>query len=355
MRRRNILKLIYNSLYDCAVEVLEACGEIKENAEIVAENLIKADARGINTHGTYLLTPIWERANAKQLSLPTNAYIAVDEGATAVIDGGDGLGAVAGILAVKTAVQKAKQYGVASVLIRNTNNIGALACYTEVAAKEGMIAIMSCNAAPAMAPWGGSEAFLGTNPFAIGIYTGHDMVFSADMASSVVARGKIRKAARNGETIPDYWATDDEGNFTTDPNAALKGALLPMSGPKGSAIALAVDIISGMLSGAQYAPNLKSFHTPEGATGVGASLIVIDISRFMDLKVFQEHMEGYIKSIKSMKKAKGFDEIFIPGEIEYKKEQDSYKYGIELDEKAVKAIDSICEAFRLKNRLGGQL
>jgi LDH2 family malate/lactate/ureidoglycolate dehydrogenase len=345
------LKLKYDLLYECAVEILTACGESAENAEIVAKNLIRADARGISTHGTYLLTPIWKRAQAKQLSLPTCARKLIDEGATAVVDGGDGLGAVAGILAVKIVLQKAKQYGIASVLIRNTNNIGALACYTEGIAKEGMVAIMSCNAAPAMAPWGGAEAFLGTNPFAIGIYTGHDMVFSADMASSVVARGKIRKAARNGESIPDNWATDNEGNFTTDPNAALKGALLPMSGPKGSAIALAVDIISGMLSGAQYAPNLKSFHTPEGATGVGASLIVLDISRFMELGVFQKHMESYIESIKDMKKAKGFDEIFIPGEIEYNKEQKSYKEGIELDEKAAEAIDSLLEAIGSEKRL----
>jgi LDH2 family malate/lactate/ureidoglycolate dehydrogenase len=205
-----------------------------------------------------------------------------------------------------------------------------------------------------MAPWGGAEPFLGTNPFAIGIYTGNDMVFSADMASSVVARGKIRKAARNGENIPDNWATDSEGNFTTDPNAALKGALLPMSGPKGSAIALAVDIMSGMLSGAQYAPNLKSFHTPEGATGVGASLIIIDISRFMKLDAFKEHMQGYVESIKGMKKAKGFDEIYIPGEIEYNKEQKSYKEGIELDEKAVAAIDKLLEAIDSDKRLGGK-
>lgn len=349
------MRLNYNSLYECTVEILAACGESMENAEVVAKNLIKADARGITTHGTYLLTPIWERAQVHQLSLPTNASLVIDEGAAAVVDGGDGLGAVAGDLAVKTAIEKAKQFGVASVLIRSTNNIGALACYTEVAARAGMIAIMSCNAAPAMAPWGGAEPFLGTNPFAIGIYTGHDMVFSADMASSVVARGKIRKAARNGEAIPDNWATDSEGNFTTDPNKALKGALLPMGGPKGSAIALAVDIISGMLSGAKYAPNLKSFHAPEGATGVGASLIVIDISRFMELDVFKEHMRGYIESIKGMKKAKGFDEIFMPGEIEYIREQKSYKEGIELDEKAVAAIDKLLEAVGSSKRLGGQL
>lgn len=347
------MKIQYNILFESAVEILLACGENEKNANVVAKNLIKADARGITTHGTYLLTPIWERVQAKQLSLPTEANITSDSGAVAIVDGGDGLGAVAGMLALNTAVEKAKQFGIASVLINNTNNIGALACYTEVAASEGMIAIMSCNAAPAMAPWGGAEAFLGTNPFAIGIYTGNDMVFSADMASSVVARGKIRKAARNGESIPDNWATDNEGNFTTDPNAALKGALLPMGGPKGSAIALAVDIMSGMLSGAQYAPNLKSFHTPQGTTGVGASLIVMDISKFMDLMTFKSQMESYIASIKGMKKAKGFNEIFMPGEIEYNKEQQSYKEGIELDVKAVAAINSLLEIIDSDKRIGG--
>lgn len=348
------MKLQYKLLYENTTDILMACGESVENAAIVAKNLIKADARGVTTHGTYLLTPIWKRVQAKQLPLPTDARIVSDDGATAIVDGGDGLGAVAGMLAVKTAVEKAKQYGIASVLIRNTNNIGALACYTEAVAKEGMIALMSCNAAPAMAPWGGAEAFLGTNPFAIGIYTGQDMVFSADMASSVVARGKIRKAARDGESIPDNWATDSEGNFTTNPNAALEGALLPMSGPKGSAIALAVDIMSGMLSGAQYAPNLKSFHDLKGSTGVGASLIVMDINRFMDLKLFQNHIEGYIGSVKGMRKAKGVGEIFMPGEIEYTKEQRSYKDGIELDEKAVAAIDSLLEVIGSSKRLGGK-
>jgi LDH2 family malate/lactate/ureidoglycolate dehydrogenase len=204
-----------------------------------------------------------------------------------------------------------------------------------------MVAIMSCNAAPAMAPWGGAEAFLGTNPIAIASYTGDDCVFSADMATSVVARGKIRKAARNGETIPDNWATDGEGNFTTDPNAALNGALLPMGGPKGSALALVVDIVSGILSGASYAPNLKSFHTPEGKTGVGASMVVVDVSHFQEPKDFARKMGNYRSDVKRLKKAKGFDEIFMPGEIEYNREQKSSTEGIFVGDGAVEAINEV--------------
>lgn len=335
------MRIAYQDLFEASAKILRACGESEDNAAITAKSMCRADARGITTHGTYLLTPIWKRVKAKQLTLPTNAVLETDSGAVAVVDGGDGLGAVAGELAIRTAIKKAKEYGVSTVLVKNTNNIGFLACYTEEAAKAGMIAIMGCNAAPAMAPWGGAEAFLGTNPIAIASYTGNDCVFSADMASSIVARGKIRKAARNGETIPDNWATDGDGNFTTDPNAALNGALLPMGGPKGSAIALAVDIMSGMLSGASYAPNLKSFHTPEGQTGVGASLIVIDISRFQQPQAFAEKMDGYTADVKGLKRAKGFDEIYMPGEIEYNKEKQSLKDGISIDANAVTAINEI--------------
>ena len=335
------MRIAYQELFDAAVKILKACGEDEKNAEITAKNMCRADARGIDTHGVYLLTPIWKRIKAGQLTLPTKAVLEMDSGAVAIVDGGDGLGAVAGELAIRTAIAKAKQFGVSAVLVKNTNNIGSLACYTEAAAKAGMIAIMGCNAAPAMAPWGGAEMFLGTNPIAIASYTGDECVFSADMATSVVARGKIRKAARNGETIPDNWATDEEGNFTTDPNAALNGALLPVGGPKGSALALAVDIMSGILSGASYAPNLKSFHTPEGQTGVGASMVVIDVSRFQAPKDFARKMDGYRSDIKRLKKAKGFDAIFMPGEIEYNRERQSLIEGIPIADSAVDAINEI--------------
>ena len=335
------MKAAYQDLFDSAVKILTACGETEENAKITAQNMCRADARGIDTHGVYLLTPIWKRVKAGQLALPTKAVLEMDSGAVAIVDGGDGLGAVAGELAIRTAIEKAKQFGVSAVFIRNTNNIGSLACYTETAAKAGMIAIMGCNAAPAMAPWGGAEAFLGTNPIAIASYTGDDCVFSADMATSVVARGKIRKAARNGEPIPDNWATDGEGNFTTDPNAALNGALLPMGGPKGSALALAVDIMSGILSGASYAPDLKSFHTPEGQTGVGASMVVVDVSHFQAPKDFARKMDAYRSDIKRLKKAKGFEEIYLPGEIEYNRERQSLTEGISVADGAVDAINEI--------------
>lgn len=347
------MKIDCGLLKAASKEILIACGESAQGAEYVADYMVLADKRGITTHGTYLLTPIYKRAKVNQITLPTNVTVVSDKGATAVVNGGDGLGAVACKAAVDLAIKKAKEFGISTVLVRDTNNIGALATYTEQAARAGMIAIMSCNAASAIAPWGAADAFMGTNPIAVAIYTGQDKVFSADMASSIVARGKIRKAARNGEQIPKDWAMDENGNFTTDPNAALKGALLPMAGPKGSALALAVDIISGMLSGASYAPNLKSFHEPEGPTGVGASLIVIDVEKFVDLEEFKKDMTGYIATVKGMRKAQGVNEIYMPGEIEYNKQIASEANGVELDANAIAAINEILEKIGSKTRIGG--
>jgi LDH2 family malate/lactate/ureidoglycolate dehydrogenase len=337
------MKIETNKLKAVAFEILRACGESSEGAEVVAASMVKADARGITTHGTHLLVPVYDRVQANQLPLPTRATLVEEKGATVIIDGGDGLGAVAGKQAVEAAVSRAKQFGVATALVRNTNNIGSLACYTEAAAAQGMIAFMCCNAASAMSPWGGAEAWMGTNPIAIAIYTGGNFMFSADMASSVVARGKIRKAARDGQAIPPDWALNAEGNTTTDPNEALKGCLLPMGGPKGSALALTVDIIAGMLSGARYAVDLKSFHTPCGSTGVGAALTVINIENFMPLEKFTGLLQGYIANMKALKKVAGQTELLLPGERAQRQENKAVTEGIDLDAGAVEELRGLLE------------
>lgn len=345
------MKIDRDLLYACATDVLLALGESPENASIAAENFCQADSRGVTTHGTYLLSPIFDRVQVNQLSLPTTPALIIDEAAIAIVDGRNGLGPVAGKFAADLAAKRAAQFGISLVLIRNTNNVGSLSFYTEMIAKQGMVGMMSCNAAPAMAPWGGAEAFTGTNPIAVGIYTGTDLLFSADMATSVVARGKIRSAVKANKAIPADWALDSAGNPTTDPKAAMDGTLMPMGGPKGSALALAVDIMSGILAGGEHAPNIKTFHTPSGTTGVGASIAAIDIRKFADLDQFGATMEEYIQSLKGMKKASFASDIYLPGEIEQRREQASRKNGIELDETNVSALNKLLEKVGASRRL----
>lgn len=334
------MKIPVETLKDAANEILVGLGENPENARIISEILVKADMRGISTHGTYLLNVISKRAEGGQISIPTEPEVILDKEAVAIVDGKDGIGMVAANMAMEIATKKAKHYGVGMVLIRNANNVGCLGCYTQRAAENGMIAVMSCNAAPAMAPWGAAEKFLGTNPIAISI-PAKSVIFTADMATSVVARGKIREAFRNGKPIPDNWAIDSEGKPTTDPAKALEGSLMPIGGPKGSALAMAVDIISGVLAGSQFGNKLKSFHVLEGPTGVGASCIVIDISSFMDLESFKEMMNNYFLTVKNLKKAEGVEEIFIPGEIEFRKEKKSLEEGVEIDDNLAISLNQL--------------
>jgi LDH2 family malate/lactate/ureidoglycolate dehydrogenase len=346
------MRINRQDLYECTCELLVGAGESLEGARIAADSFCIADGKGITTHGTYLLTPINKRVKADQLTLPTTTSLVVDTAAVAVVDGGNGLGPIAGKLASDLALQRAKDYGIGLVLIRNTNSLGSLAYYTERIARQGMLALMCCNAAPAMAPWGGAEPFTGTNPIAMAIYTGRDLLFSADMATSIVARGKIRQAARRGDYIPGDWALDEHGDLTTDPIAALKGTLLPMAGPKGSAIALMVDILSGIIAGAEHAPNLRSFHATQGKTGVGASLIALDIAKFIDLDEYKATMDDYIHTLKSMKKARFADQIYLPGEIEYNNEVESQQLGIKLDDQAIEALNHMLEEVGSGKKLG---
>jgi LDH2 family malate/lactate/ureidoglycolate dehydrogenase len=345
------MKVDPNELRDCIREILTATGEKDENIEIAAELMLRCDARGIQTHGSHLLNPIYDRRKQGQLNFPTELEILSDSGAVALINGNDGLGQVAAFKASTMAIDKAKKFGIGAVLIRNTNNVGALGLYSEMVAKEGMFSIFCSNASPAMAPWGGMEQFLGTQPFSIGIFTGKDFVFSADMATSEVARGKIRQAAREGKNIPESWALDKDGNPTTDPMEAIKGVLLPIGGAKGSAIALSIDILAGMISGSYYAPNVRAIHYPEGEAGVGCAVIAIDIEHFMPMDEFKTHMDGYIQSIKTMKKARGVDEIFLPGENSRKREKDSMDSGIDLSEKALESLDKILEDIGSERRM----
>lgn len=334
------MKVEVYKLRRIAEEILIRLGESKENAEKIAEILVRADMRGISTHGVYLLNVIAMRVEGGQLKLPTKIDVLYERDATVLIDGNDGIGMVAAYDALEKAMDKAKEFGIGLCLIRNTNNVGCLGCYTEIAADRGMIALMCSNAAPSMAPWGAAEKFLGTNPIALSI-PGEGMNFTMDMATSVVARGKIREAQRKGMKIPEGWALDPEGRPTTDPDKALEGTLMPIGGPKGSALAMAVDMICGLLAGSSYGNKLRSFHILEGPTGVGVSCMAIDVSRFVNLTDFKRRVRAYFDEIKRLRKADGVEEILVPGEIEFRRERKSMEEGIEIDEKLASSLDSL--------------
>jgi LDH2 family malate/lactate/ureidoglycolate dehydrogenase len=328
-------------LRNIAKEILKAYGENETNALLTADCLVKADMRGISTHGIYLLIPIFDRIKAGMLDIPTKITLVKEIDATTVLDGGNGLGQLAARKAMDISIEKAKKFGIAVTSVRNTNNISFLGYYTGLASQKGMIGLATSNAAASMAPWGSTEAFIGTSPFSISIPAKNQKPIILDMSSSVVARGKIRQASRNKKTIPLGWSIDSEGNPTNNPEEALKGTLLPIAGPKGSGMAIVIDILAGMLSGSKYGPEVKTFHKLEGATGVGVFCMAIDINRFIDLEDFYSKIDNYIQEIKNLKKAKNVSEIYLPGEIELQKEEKASKQGIELDPLTVENLNDI--------------
>ncbi len=339
-------------LKEIAIEILKGLKASAEESVLVAESLVQADMRGIDTHGVNFLKLLADRVEVQMVNLPTRLKVIKEDVATGLIDGGNGLGQVAAQRAMTLSIQKAQGCGVGCCLVRNTNNIGFLAFYTLMAAQTGMVGIIMTNAAASMSPWGGAEAFFGTNPLSIAVPGGPaENPVVLDMSSSLVARGKIRRAHKMKESIPLGWAFDEAGNPTTDPAAALKGTLAPMGGPKGYGLALMVDVLAGMLSGSKYGPEVKTFHLPEGPTGVGVCCMAIDVKRFMPVDAFKELIQSYVESIRGSRKAKGVSRIYLPGEIEAEKERLSLKDGIEISPGTAKDLNDLLEKVKSPLRL----
>ncbi|MFH2115902.1 MAG: Ldh family oxidoreductase [Spirochaetota bacterium] len=346
------MKFAEKALLDAATEILIRLGENDTNAAVAAKSLVQADMRGVSTHGINLLRLVAQRVGANMLELPTRVTAISDDAATAMFDGNNGLGPVAAHHALAHAIEKSRQFGIGMVTLRNTNNIGALGCLSTVAAQAGVIAIITTNGNPSVAPFGAAEPFFGTNPLSIAVPRGNRIPLVLDMSSSIVARGKIRLASLSGQPIPLGWALDENGEPTTDPKRAMKGCLLPLAGPKGSGLAMMIDILSGLLSGSAYGRKLKSFHELEGTTGVGAAIICVDIGHFIGKETFEKLIIEYTDQIKGLRKQPGFDEILLPGEFETKKEKESAESGIAIPDAVVKGIDEILADLNSPHRLG---
>jgi L-2-hydroxycarboxylate dehydrogenase (NAD+) len=331
--------------------LLKTYGVDAAEAKIVADNLVMAERRGIATHGVNFLVPLADRIERKLVVVPTKVTTITDADAVIHLDGGNGLGQVAATQGMKSAMEKARKFGVGLALVRNTNHIGLLAWYTLMAAHEGLVGFCACNGAASMAPWGGAEAFFGTNPFSVAAPGGDGAPIVLDMSTSIQARGKIRRAERLKERIPLGWALDAAGSPTEDPAAAMKGTLLPIGGPKGYGMALFIDLLSGLLSGSSYSRNVKTFHQPEGPTGVGVMLLAIDIARFMPLDTFRSMIAEYGKAIRGSKKARDTARIYLPGDIEAERELASAKKGIEVDAPVCESLDKLLAKAGLTIRL----
>ncbi len=321
------------------VDILKKFDVPEEDANIVADVIVDADLKGFHSHGIGRFPQYIKALRLGNINPKPNIKVIKDNYASAVIDGDLGFGQVVGVKAMDLAIEKAKKYGIAGVATVNSNHFGIAGYYAERAMDNDMVGIVITNTEPAMAPFGGKKKILGTNPIAIA-FKGNRYKFSLDMATSSIARGKILEAARKKIPIPEGCAVDKDGNPTTDPIKALEGCILPFGGPKGYALALAIEMLSA-IGGAEVGSKVKGTATAEDRCTKGDLFIVINPEFYMGKEEFKKKVDELMEEVKS-----AGENVLIPGEIE-EKNKEKNKSGILIDIELYNNLKEICDSLGL--------
>jgi len=306
---------------------------------LTADGLVTADLRGVHSHGVVRTEVYATRLRSGGINPAAELVLIRDRGPAVVVDAQAGLGIAMAVKAMDLAIERAASYGFSAIGVRNSNHCGMLAYLVLRAVQRGMVGIALSNADAQVAPWGARHRYLGTNPLAVAVPAGEEPPIVLDMATSVVAHGRIRAAAARGESIPPEWALDEHGQPTTDPLQALRGALLPFGGPKGSGISLIIDILAGILPGGRSGPDIVPLYTlVDRPQGVGHFLMAIAVEAFGDVEAFQRRIDRLIRNVRALPAAQGQAEVLLPGELEYRRAQAYGISGIPLPGEAVEVM-----------------
>jgi LDH2 family malate/lactate/ureidoglycolate dehydrogenase len=344
-------------LEDFCIQVFTQMGCSKAHAKLATDVLLKADLRGIDSHGVARLSGYVRLWEAKRINATPNIRVVHETPSTATIDGDGGLGLVVAPFAMQIAIEKAKNVGSGWVSIKNSNHFGIAAYHALMAAEQNMIGIGMTNASPLVAPTNSTERLLGTNPMCFAIPGGKYAPVVSDLATSAAANGKLEIAQRLNKPIPQGWVQTKEGNPSTDPNELKKGgALLPLgsmeeAGHKGYALASVVDIFSGVLSGANYGPWVPPFVSflplaPDmPGEGIGHFLGAMRVDGFRPVEEYNKNIENWIERFKASPAVEG-QNVLIPGEPEVFEQQKRLQSGIPLTDAVVKDLEE------LGNKLG---
>lgn len=305
-------------LKSTVAQIVAATGVPAEDAALVADHLVLADLRGVSTHGITRLPIYAERIRRGLVTADPQMRITRPMPAAAHIDGDNGLGFLVMRCATFEAIESAAQCGIGIASVSNSTHFGMAAAYLLQAVEAGYAAIIFTNASPSMPIWGGKTPFLGTSPFAFGAPGGQDSPsIILDMATSVVARGKIRRAAQKNEPIPAGWALDADGHETTDARLAYEGIVLPLGGPKGSGLSLMMEVVAGVMSGAAYGGQVgDQYRALDRPQNVGHSVIAFKPDLFLDRRSYDSRMDQLVGQAKACPRLDEAQPIQMPGEPE---------------------------------------
>ena len=335
-------------------EVFRQAGVSQADAATATDALLAADSWGIHTHGLKNLSGYVKRLKAGGINPLGQAWVAAEGAAWARVDGDASLGMIGSTFAMRQAIRKAEASGIGFAGLRNSCHFGAAGCYATLAADEGMIGIAMCNDTPTVAVPGALGPVLGSNPIAYAIPAGEQSVL-LDIATSTVAGGKVFTAAALGESIPEGWIVDEQGRPATDPSTfPAKSTLTPMAAHKGYGLALLIEILSGVLTGAALAGGILSYayDDPSKPTNHGAAFVAIQIEAMMERAEFEKRMQSLIDEIKNAPKVAGVQHILIPGEREQKYKSKALEEGVNLPDDVWAKLVEVSESSGVELQAG---
>jgi len=342
-------RVSYDALCAATAGIFEACGMSAEDARVLGVSLADADLHGVHSHGVMRVP---DYAGKLAPAPPASVHSAVagvrggvdprgrprivrERVAALVVDGGNAMGQIACDFAMRHAIERARETGIAFAAVGNSNHCGALFPYVQMAVAAGMIGVASTNALPTMAPWGGADRIVGMNPLAIGIPAGEEPAFVMDAAFAACARGKVVVYYQKAQPLPEGWAFDADGRPTTNPAAALDGLLRPIGDYKGVNLAMALGVLSTLLSGAGYGTRLGSLEEGPYPGRDGQFLMAMDIAAFVDPQAFRAEMDAVVAEIHASRRAPGVDRLYLAGELEAETAARYRANGIPLNDKTL--------------------
>ena len=334
----------HSSLRAFATGLLEAVGVVRATAELVADSLVASNLRAVDSHGVQLLGFYIDQIRAANFDIHARGHVASEFGGSMTYDGENGIGQLTASVCSGHAIRLAQTHGIGLVTARECNHFGAAAYWAQRISSSGLLSLVVCNASPMVAPWQGKDARFGTNPICVSVPGPHTWLL--DMATTTVAMGKIYKASLSGaETIPAGWAMDSEGVPTTKTADAMGGGLLmPLGGYKGSGLAFLVEILCAVLSGGAMSSEVGGLRLQGRPMRVSHFFMGIDIARFMPVDVFIERMQALVATVKETAPAKGFEEVLVAGEPEWRAEAVRTHEGIPLDAGVWKHLCTVAES-----------
>lgn len=318
-----------------SMEALSLLGVPEKQAEIITNTIIYAHMHEKHTHGISRMSIYEKKIRNGWMSANTRLETCISTPGITVLDAHDGFGQVAALEAMRLAVEKARQTGIAATFVRNSNNFGVAGYFGNYAAEQRMIGIVYTSSAPAIAPEGGVRPIFGTNPMCYA-FPNEPANIILDMAVSAAARGKVRLAAQLGETIPFGWAVDAEGKPTNDPTEALKGNMLAIGGVKGFGLAMVCDLLAGMMSGSAFGGDIKPLGTEDGQSRHGHMTVAIDIEQLMPYDTYRKKMAEFVNKVKACGQSGA---IQLPGENSFNKALKNH-VSVEIADKQVEAYNN---------------